>query len=54
MNLCAFDPELAARLEADFAADLAQSQAVNDRRWLKRPLRERLHEALGGLLERQQ
>ena len=54
VNLGAFDPELAARLEADFAADLAESRAVTYRRWLKRPLSERLHEVLGGIFERQQ
>jgi cardiolipin synthase len=54
VNLCAFDGALAQRLEEDFAADLAQSRAVSYRRWRKRPLRERFHEVLGRIIERQQ
>jgi cardiolipin synthase len=54
VDLCAYDPGLAAQLEASFAADLAESRMVTLRRWRKRPLRERLNEVLGGLFERQQ
>ena len=54
VNVAASDPELAARLEQDFAADLLESQAVTYRGWRQRPFFERAHELLGKLLERQQ
>jgi cardiolipin synthase A/B len=54
VNLAAFDPEVAAHLEQDFAADLLASRAVSYRRWRARPIMERAHELLGRLLERQQ
>jgi len=54
INLVAQDVELAARLEKDFAADLAASKAVNYWDWSRRSLLERGHEWLGWLLERQQ
>ena len=54
VNLAAFDAKLAARLEEDFARDLASSKPVTYRKWLRRPAFERLHELLGWVLERQQ
>ena len=54
INLAIFDPELTARLERDFAEDLAHSTAVSYRDWSRRSLLERGHEWLGWLLERQQ
>jgi cardiolipin synthase len=54
VNLAISDPVLAARLEEDFARDLAASKTVNYRRWLQRPFMERAHELIGRILERQQ
>jgi cardiolipin synthase len=54
INLALFDPEIAERLERDFAEDLANSKAVNYWDWSRRSLIERGHEWLGWLLERQQ
>jgi cardiolipin synthase A/B len=54
VNLAANDPELTARLELDFAKDVADSQLVTLRDWSRRSWLERGHEYLGWLLERQQ
>jgi len=54
VNLAAYDPSLAARLEEDFARDIAASRHVSYGSWRRRPLFERGHELLGWLLERQQ
>lgn len=54
VNLAAFDPQLAERLEEDFARDLAESRPVTYQDWRRRSILERGHEALGWLLERQQ
>jgi cardiolipin synthase len=54
VNLAAYCPELAARLEEDFARDVAFSRNVSYGSWRRRPLFERGHELLGWLLERQQ
>jgi cardiolipin synthase len=54
VNLATYCPELAARLEEDFAGDLAVSRQVSYRAWRRRPLAERGHELIGWLLERQQ
>jgi cardiolipin synthase len=54
VNLAAYCPELARRLEEDFARDVAQSRQVNYQNWRRRPFVERGHELLGWLLERQQ
>jgi cardiolipin synthase A/B len=54
VNLAAYCPELATRLEEDFARDLAVSRQVNYGAWRRRPLFERGHELIGWLLERQQ
>jgi len=54
VNLGAYCPELAARLQEDFARDLAASRQVNYSAWRRRPLVERGQELVGWLLERQQ
>lgn len=54
VNLAAFDQVLAARLEQDFALDLAESQEVSYDEWKQRSVFERAHEWLGWVLERQQ
>jgi cardiolipin synthase A/B len=54
VNLAAMNGELAARLEAGFVADLSKSRRINYEEWSRRPLRERLVEMFGVLLERQQ
>jgi cardiolipin synthase len=54
INLAARDRTLAARLEEDFARDLAESRLVTYEQWRRRSIFERAHEWLGWLLERQQ
>jgi cardiolipin synthase len=54
VNLAAIGEELAARLEEDFARDLAESRAVDYEAWRRRSIFERMHEWAGWLLERQQ
>jgi cardiolipin synthase len=54
INIAALDTDLATRLEADFAADVASSRVVTLQAWRRRPAFERLHEWLGWALERQQ
>jgi cardiolipin synthase len=54
VNVAAFGEELAARLQRDFAMDLAESRAVSYEEWKRRSLFERAHEWLGWVLERQQ
>jgi cardiolipin synthase len=54
VNLAVADPMLAARLEQDFLADVAQSRRITYEQWLKRPMLERAQEYFGWLLERQQ
>jgi cardiolipin synthase len=54
VNLAAYDPGLAERLEADFARDLSESRPVTYHEWRQRSILERGHEVLGWLLERQQ
>ena len=54
VNVLARSEELAARLELDFQRDLEQSKPVTFEEWEDRPLWEKLAEALGSLLERQQ
>jgi len=53
VNLAVLQPALAARLEADFAADLASSAAVSLEDWRRRGLGERAFAALARVLERQ-
>lgn len=54
VNLAACDPETAEDLGRDFAADIADSKLVTFAEWKRRPLTERLHEAVGWALQRQQ
>jgi cardiolipin synthase len=54
VNLAACDPQLADDLNHDFLADLAASKEVTLQDWKKRSLLEKLHEALGWALQRQQ
>ena len=54
VNLAAFDEALAARLEADFERDIADSREITYDIWKRRSVLERSHEWLGWLLERQQ
>jgi cardiolipin synthase len=54
VNLAAMNGGLAARLEEDFVADLSKSRRISYEEWSRRPLRERLVEMFGMLLERQQ
>jgi cardiolipin synthase A/B len=54
VNLAARDPSLAGRLAQDFASDLAASRETTYQQWRRRALAERLHEAIGWALQRQQ
>ena len=54
VNLAGCDPQLANDLSEDFAADVATSKLVTFAEWERRPFTERLHEALGWALQRQQ
>ena len=54
VNLAVRDEVLAARLQEDFARDVARSRSVSYEEWRKRPIWERMHEGLGWILERQQ
>jgi cardiolipin synthase len=53
VNLAARDPALAARLDEDFARDLADSHPVSLGEWQRRPAWERAQEWLAWVLERQ-
>jgi cardiolipin synthase len=53
VNVAILGRELAARLEADFAADLALSAAIRMEDWRRRPLGERAFALLARVLERQ-
>lgn len=54
VNLASLDRGLARRLEEDFAADLAGCETITYEKWKHRPIKERLIETLGRLIERQQ
>ena len=54
VNVAILDRDLAARLQADFADDLARSRAIDLQEWRRRPLAERAAAAAGRLLERQE
>ena len=54
VNLAMLDPEVAGRLEQDFATDLTKSKQITYEEWRKRPVTERVHEWFGALLQRQQ
>jgi cardiolipin synthase len=54
VNLAACDGTLAAHLERDFQADLAESKRITLTDWRRRSPFERVHELLGWLIERQE
>jgi cardiolipin synthase len=54
VNLAACDETLAAELEHDFQADLAESKRITYSEWRRRSPFERVHEWLGWLVERQE
>jgi len=54
VNVAMRDETLTARMEADFAADLARSRRITYEDWARRPLGERLLATLGIALERQE
>jgi len=54
VNVAILERNLAARLQADFADDLAKSRAVSIDEWRRRPLLERALASLGRLFERQE
>jgi len=54
VNVAILERNLAARLQADFADDLAKSRAVSIDEWRRRPLLERVLASLGRLFERQE
>jgi cardiolipin synthase A/B len=54
VNLAACDGSVAAQLSKDFLADIAASREITFADWKRRPLPERLHEAIGWALQRQQ
>lgn len=53
VNVAVLQKALAARLEADFAADLAESAAMTLEQWRRRALAERAFASVARLLERQ-
>jgi cardiolipin synthase len=54
VNLAVRDRGFNARLERDFARDMAESRAITYEQWQHRPLVERAPEILGWVLQRQQ
>ncbi|MGE5325185.1 MAG: phospholipase D-like domain-containing protein [Actinomycetota bacterium] len=54
VNLAASDPCLASQLSKDFLNDRAASREITLAEWKRRSLAERLHEAIGWALQRQQ
>jgi len=54
VNVAIFDHGTAERLSTDFAADLQNSCELTLAHWRKRPMLERLTEAVGWMLQRQQ
>jgi cardiolipin synthase len=54
VNLAVLDQSVAAQLKQDFLADTASSREVTLADWERRSLTERLHEAIGWALQRQQ
>ena len=54
VNLAIRDPELAARMAADYATDLSHSRSISLDEWRHRPVTERAPELLGWIFERQQ
>jgi len=54
VNLAACDQQLASDLIHDFVADIAVSRKVTLQEWRRRSVMEKLHEAVGWALQRQQ
>jgi len=54
VNIAVLDPQIAAKLQADFNNDLKQSQEITLEAWKHRPIYQRTIEWVGSLLERQQ
>jgi cardiolipin synthase len=54
VNIAVRDSAFTARLEDDFARDLADSRQVTYESWRRRPVLARAPELLGWVLERQQ
>ncbi len=54
VNLAARDAAVAQRLCMDFTSDLAASREITFTEWKRRSLPERLHEAIGWAMQRQQ
>jgi cardiolipin synthase len=54
VNLASLDKELAARLEQDFAAELAQCRRISLELWEQRTIGERILSLAGFVLQRQQ
>jgi cardiolipin synthase len=54
VNFASNHEKLAARLEEDFARDVADSNLITYKKWAARSLFERAHEWLGSIVERQQ
>jgi len=54
VNIAVLDPQIAARLTADFMNDLGQSEEITLEKWKHRPMYQRVIEWVGSLLERQQ
>jgi cardiolipin synthase len=54
VNLAVRDIDFVARLESDFARDLAESERITYEKWRRRSVFERAPELLGWVLERQQ
>jgi cardiolipin synthase len=54
VNLVTVDKDVAARITQDFVEDLSHGEAISYEKWSRRSIIERIHEAFGWILERQQ
>jgi cardiolipin synthase len=54
VNLVTVDKDVADRITKDFVEDLSHSEAISYEKWNRRSIIERIHEAFGWILERQQ
>ena len=54
VNVAVFDSSVAARLEQDFARDVANSKAISYEQWRQRSLLQRLDETMAMVFERQE
>ncbi len=53
VNVNVYDEPIAAQMEAMFFDDLAKSVEITSRKWLRRPVFDRLKESIAGMLKRQ-